>query len=58
MLIWIVIIVPYLSVGEPGVLEVFELACSVYKDALKRTPALVRLWWKDQDRKSVSYVDR
>lgn len=44
--------------GEPGVLEVFELACSVYKDALKRTPALVRLWWKDQDRKSVSYVDR
>ncbi|XP_062615887.1 E3 ubiquitin-protein ligase listerin-like [Saccostrea cucullata] len=44
--------------GEPSSFEICELACSVYKDALKTTPALVRLWWKDQDRKSVSYVDK
>ncbi|XP_056016029.1 E3 ubiquitin-protein ligase listerin-like isoform X2 [Ostrea edulis] len=46
------------AIDGPGSSEVSELACSVYKDALKTTPALVRLWWKDQDRKSVSYVDK
>ncbi|XP_052088236.1 E3 ubiquitin-protein ligase listerin-like [Mytilus californianus] len=34
------------------------LSCYVYRHALQTVPAMVRTWWKEQDRKTINYVDR
>jgi hypothetical protein len=38
--------------------DIQYLACSVYRHALQTVPAMVRQWWKEQDRKTLNYIDR
>ena len=38
--------------------DIQYLACSVYRHALQTVPAIVRQWWKEQDRKTLNYIDR
>ncbi|KAL6472979.1 hypothetical protein MHYP_G00191670 [Metynnis hypsauchen] len=38
--------------------EVPHLACSVYYEALKDLPAMVRLWWNSQEKRVFSIVDK
>ncbi|KAK7480178.1 hypothetical protein BaRGS_00028563 [Batillaria attramentaria] len=48
-----------LGVEETGNTEdIQRVACSVYRHCLAVIPALVRQWWKDQDRKTAAYVDK
>ncbi|KAJ8266659.1 hypothetical protein GJAV_G00133160 [Gymnothorax javanicus] len=39
-------------------LELPHLACQVYYSALKDLPAMVRLWWNGQDKRTFSTVDK
>lgn len=38
--------------------QIEHVTCSVYKEALETIPAMVRQWWKDQDRKTAAYIDK
>lgn len=38
--------------------DIQYLACNVYRHTLQTVPAMVRSWWKEQDRKTMNYVDR
>ncbi|KAK3592614.1 hypothetical protein CHS0354_008149 [Potamilus streckersoni] len=44
--------------ASASVHEIQRLACGVYLMTLETTPAMVRQWWKEQDRNTASYVDK
>ncbi|KAL3881947.1 hypothetical protein ACJMK2_028330 [Sinanodonta woodiana] len=44
--------------ASTSVHEIQQLACRVYLMTLETTPAMVRQWWKEQDRKTAAYVDK